>query len=336
MTAFSPHVPALRRPAVPLLLMWAQLAAAVVGLACAVTHAIRNRLPYSLFGWWDRVPVPLIVAVAAVGTVVLARRARPGGAVTAAALPFAGQVLAVLEDLPKPAWVTTCTGAWLRGELTRPLGQMDMRPYPALARIGDWACLAAVVLGAATAAALVPAAWRGERRSPARFREPFVVAAMAVLALTAAWAGERMTLFHAFAQPPRPALIVLAVAAGAALVDAHTRWAVREGMAAVAAVSAGVSGAVLMAPLVWREWPLIGSWLEGPGGSYAISSGVGRAAGAPDQWDALGEGLSALGKTLVPVAVALAALIGARRAVVAVRYAAGRRRDRPEGRAPSL
>lgn len=317
--------PARPRPTVPVVLASVQLAVAVTGLGCAVAHAIREQQSISLFGGWDRVPIPLVITASAIATVVLIRRGRCGGAMTAAVLPLVIHVLAVVSLLPLSEGFPF--GSWVRQALTLPLGEERMSPYPVLAKITDWACMAAIVLGVVVAVGLAGSARRQKRRSPVPPGAPAVVVVTSVLAMVAYWAGEHLSQLPDRAGPTRLAVVALAAAMVTAVIDAHTRWAAREGMTAVAAVSAGVSGVVLIVPLGWLLWPLIQQWLwplDRQG--YVFSQGY-YYSSSTTRWQGLAEGLISLSLLLGLVAVAAAALTAAHRAAAAARGTATHTED---------
>lgn len=325
MNTSSPSAPSHSRAAVPLLVSSAQLTVAVVGLAGGVAYAVRDQVSDFAIGEWHRVPVPLVITGSAIVTVILLRRGRVGGAITAALIPFAAHLLVVISGLLVPEELSF--GSWARQMLTLPLGQPSIQPYPVLAKITDWACMAALVFGVAVAV-LLAAPIRGRRRwSPAPPGAPLVIAATSITAVVASWAGERLSveeeyLFYLLhhAGPPRLAIVALAAAAATALADAHTRWAAREGMTAVARVSAGMSGLVMLVPLGWLLWPLIRVWLWPPHvEGYSVGEGI---TDFPRWQQGLAEGLTSLGPLLMLVAVVVAALTAAHRAAAAARRTA--------------
>ncbi|GLY74615.1 hypothetical protein [Actinoallomurus iriomotensis] len=173
-----------------------------------------------------------------------------------------------------------------------------MLPTPVLLRISAWVSMAAIVLGVVVAVGLAGAVPHQERRSPVRPGALVVVAVTSVLAIAAYWTGVRLV------GPTQPAFVALAAATVTALIDVHTRRAAREGMIAVAAVSAGVSGAVLIVPLGWQMWPLVQRWLRPPERLRVI--GIGRV--GLTRWQGLSESLISLGSVLVLATVAAAAL----------------------------
>ncbi|MBC6467931.1 hypothetical protein [Actinomadura alba] len=319
-TSPSP-LPARSGLAVSLVMARAQLAVAVSGLACAIAHAIRVQVSDSI-EHWDRVPAPLVITGSAIAVVVLIRRSRLGGAMTAALLPAAAHVVAMFERLP--VYEGFAFGSWVRQALTSPFGQLSMQPNPVLARISDWACMAAVVIGVAMAVVLARAARRKEPRSPAPpGSAEGVVMVMSVLAIVAYWAGDHLSQLPVEPSVRLP-VIALAAAAVAALIEVHTRWAAGQGLTAVAAISAGVSGMVLIVPLGRLLWPLFQRWPWPPQGQRGVGLGF---LGSPARWEGLAEALTSLGALLVPAAVAVAALTAAHRAAAIARRTNNRTQD---------
>jgi hypothetical protein len=261
-----------------------------------------------------------VITASAGAAVILIKRGRFSCAVTAAGLPLAVHILAMVSYLPFPRRIPL--GPWVRQTLTSPFGQLQVQPTPVLLRISAWVSMAAIVLGVVVAVGLAGAVRHQERRSPVRPGALVVVAVTSVLAIAAYWTGVHLdevgVRLVGWTGPTRPAFVALAAATVTALIDVHTRWAAREGMIAVAAVSAGVSGAVLIVPLGWQMWPLVQRWLGPP--ERLRGTGIGRGAFIT-RWQGLSEGLISLGSLLVLVTVAAAALTAAHRAAAARRTA---------------
>ncbi|MGI5225499.1 hypothetical protein [Actinoallomurus sp. CA-142502] len=318
-----PSTLARRRPSVLLVLASAQLVAAVTSLVCAVVQGIREQPFLPVLGQWGGVPAPLVITGSAVAAVILIKRGRFSCAVTAAGLPLAVHILAMVSYLPFPRRIPL--GPWVRQALTSPFGQLQVLPTPVLLRISAWVSMAAIVLGVVVAVGLAGAVPHQERRSPVRPGALVVVAVTSVLAIAAYWTGVHLDgIGMRLVGPTQPAFVALAAATVTALIDVHTRRAAREGMIAVAAVSAGVSGAVLIVPLGWQMWPLVQRWLRPPERLRVI--GIGRV--GLTRWQGLSESLISLGSVLVLVAVAAAALTAVHRAA-AVRGTAPRTKAEP-------